>query len=56
MAITLGDITRRDDALVIPSLGVDHTLLDNDVMSRFGAVLHWKNQRSSFRPPRRLMS
>ena len=36
---TLGDITRRIDALDIPSLGPDQILLDNDIMSRFGAIL-----------------
>ena len=48
LSLTLGDITRRIDALVIPSLGPDQILLDNDVMSRFGAILDWKNQRSTF--------
>ena len=37
---TLGDITRRVDALDIPSLGPDQILLDNHIMSRFGAILH----------------
>ena len=36
LAITLGDITRRIDTLVTPSLGPDYILLDD--MSRFGAV------------------
>ena len=48
LPLTLGDITRRIDALVIPSLGPDQILLDNDVMSRFGAILDWKNQRLTF--------
>ena len=48
LSVTLGDITRRIDALVIPSLGPDQILLDNDVMSRFGAVLDWENQRLNF--------
>ena len=47
-SLTLGDITRRIDALVIPSLGPDQILLDNDVMSRFGAILDWKNQCLTF--------
>ena len=45
---TLVDITRRIDALVIPSPGPDYVLLDNGVMSRFGAVLDWKNQLLKF--------
>ena len=43
LSLTVGDITRRIDALVIPSLGPDQILLDNDVMSRFEAILDWKN-------------
>ena len=39
LSLTLDDITRRIDELVIPSLGPDQMLLDNDVMSRFGAIL-----------------
>ena len=45
LTITSGDITRRIDALVIPSLEPDCILLDNYVMSRVGAVLDYKNQR-----------
>ena len=48
LSISLGDITRRIDALVLPSLGPDEILLDNDAMSRFGAVLDWKKQRLKF--------
>ena len=48
LSLTLGDITRRIDALVIPSLEPDQILLDNYVMSRFGAILDWKNQRLTF--------
>ena len=48
LSLTLGDITCRIDALVIPSLGPDQILLDNYVMSRFGAILDWKNQRLTF--------
>ena len=47
-SVTLGDITRCIDALVVPSLRPDHILLDNDVMSRLGAVLDWRNQRLNF--------
>ena len=32
----------------MPSLGPDQILLDNDVISRFGAVLDWNNQRLNF--------
>lgn len=46
--VKLGDVSRRIDALVIPSLGPDQILLDNDAMSRFGAVLDWKNERLTF--------
>ena len=48
LSVTLGDTGRRIDALVIPSLGPDQILLDNDVISRFGAVLDWNNQRLNF--------
>ena len=48
LSLTMGDITRRIDALVIRSLGPDQILLDNDVMSRFGAILEWKNQHVTF--------
>ena len=34
--------------LLIPSLGPDCMLLDNDVLSRFGAVLGCKSQRLKF--------
>ena len=50
LSLTLGDVARRIDALDIPSSGPDEIiiLLDNDVMSRFGAILDWKNQRLTF--------
>ena len=48
LSVALGDITPRIDALVIPSLGPDQILLDNDIISRFGAVRDWKNQRLHF--------
>ena len=48
LSLTLGDITRRIDVLVILLLGPDQILLNNDVMSRFGAILDWKNQRLTF--------
>lgn len=46
--VKLGDVSRRVEALVVPSLGPDQILLDNDVMSRFGAVLDWNNERLTF--------
>ena len=42
--LTLGGITCRFDALVIPSVGPDQILLDNDVMSRFAAILDRQNK------------
>ena len=48
LQITLGDVSRPVDALVIPSLGPDQILLDNATMARFGAVLNWKRQRLNF--------
>ena len=47
-SLTLGTITHDVEALVVPSLGPDSILLDNSVMSIFGAVLDWENQVSSF--------
>ena len=38
--VTSGDITRQINALDIPSFSPDQILLDNYVMSRFGAVLY----------------
>lgn len=46
--LTLGGITRTVTALVVPSLGPDSVLLDNSVMSDFGATLDWENQILSF--------
>ena len=46
--ITLGTVTRRIDMLVIPSLGPDQLLLDNAVMTKFGAILDWRNQSLRF--------
>ena len=46
--VTSGDITRQINALDIPSFSPDQILLDNYVMSRFGAVLYWQNQRLNF--------
>ena len=40
--VTSGDITRQIRTLDIPSFGPDQILLENDVMSRFGADLDWK--------------
>jgi len=42
--VRLGEISRRVDALVVPSLGPDQILLDNDSMSCLGAVLDWDNE------------
>jgi len=42
--VRLGEISRRVDALVVPSLGPDQILLDNDAMSGLGAVLDWDNE------------
>ena len=46
--LTLGDLTRTVTALVVPSLGPDLILLENSVMSDFGAILDWENQTLSF--------
>ena len=48
LSLTPGDITRRVDALVIPLLGPDQILVDNDIMSRFGAILKWKQSTFDF--------
>ena len=50
LRITLGDVSRSVDALVIPSLGPDQLLLDNATMATFGAILciDWKRQRLNF--------
>jgi len=47
-SLTLSEITRVVTALVVPSLGPDLMLLDNSVMSDFGASLDWNNQTMSF--------
>ena len=44
LRITLGDVSRLVDALVIPSLGPDQLLLDNATMTNLGAILDWKRQ------------
>ena len=41
-SLTLGTIAHDVEALVVPSLGLDSILLDNSVMSIFGAVLDWE--------------
>ena len=46
--LTLSEITRTVTARVAPSLGPDLILLDNSVMSDFGALLDWKNQTMFF--------
>ena len=43
-SLTLGTITHDVEALVVPSLSPDSIILDNSVMSIFGAVLDWENQ------------
>ena len=45
--LTLGGTTRHVTALVVPSLGPDSILLDNQVMNDFGATLDWENQTLS---------
>ena len=47
-SLTLGGATCTITALVVPSLGPDSILLDNQVMSELGAVLDWENQSLSF--------
>ena len=47
-SLTLGTIAHDVEALVVPSLGLDSILLENGVMSVFGAVLDWENQILSF--------
>ena len=42
--VTLGDVCRPIDALVILSQDPDRILLDNPPMSRSGAVVDWKRQ------------
>lgn len=44
----MGDVPRRFDASVIPSLDPDRMLLDSDDVSRFDAALHLKNERLTF--------
>ena len=48
--LTPSKITRTVTALVVPSLliGPDLMLLDNSVMSEFGAILDWENRTLSF--------
>ena len=43
-SLPLGTITHYVEALIVPSLGPDSVLLDNGVMTIFGAVLDWENQ------------
>ena len=47
-SLTLGDITCTVTALVVPSLGPDSFLTDNQVMSEFEAGLDWDHQTLSF--------
>ena len=46
--LNVGGITCTVIALVVPSLGPDSVLLDNQVMSEFGTVLDWDHQTLSF--------
>lgn len=46
--ITLGNVTRRVEVLVAPSLDPDPLLLDNNCMSKFGDTLNWSNETLSF--------
>ena len=46
--LQLGDATRSIEVLVISSLHPDNILLDNSVMSLFGAKLDWQNQSLAF--------
>ncbi|CAN0056232.1 unnamed protein product, partial [Choristocarpus tenellus] len=47
--LQLGDISMPVQAVVIPNLGVDKILLDNSIMSAFGAVLDWDREEMSFK-------
>ena len=44
----LSDITLPVEALVLPSLGPDVTLLDDSIMNAFGGVLDWSTGHLSF--------
>lgn len=46
-SLTLGGMTRHVTALVVPSLGPDSIIFDNQIMSEFEAVLDWENQTLS---------
>ena len=46
--LQLGDVTGPVEALVISSVRPGDILLDNCVMSLFGAKLDWKNQCITF--------
>ena len=46
--LTLGDQTRKVDAVLVPTLGPDYVILDNSTMSNMGATLDWSNERLSF--------
>ena len=48
-SLTLGTITHDVEAFVVPSLGPDSILLDNSVVSVFGAVLDWETRCCLFR-------
>ena len=43
-SLTLRTIAHDVEALVVPSLGPDSRLVDNNVMPKFGAVLDWETK------------
>lgn len=47
-SLTLGGSTCTVTALVVPSLGPDRILLDNQVMDELGAVLNWSQETLFF--------
>ena len=49
LKLTLGDITRLVEALVLPSLGADIMILDNNNMGAFGAVLDKSTEQLTFK-------
>ena len=48
-SLTIGDITKPVEALVLPTLGPDPLLLDNSITSAFGAALRWDSETLTFR-------
>ena len=47
-SLTLGGSTSTVTALVVPSLGRDRILQDNQVMDELGAVLNWSQETLFF--------